>query len=149
MIKKVIMAFIFILSIYFFTVQAKYTFSKEIVIANINIDTINPKIELSNIKNTLYKVNDKEIYSVSIEIRVIETYIKINEIEKIKIEVNKSEIKNYEIIKLESNSGEIVYEIKIDNLLKNQEIQIHLPKNIIIDNSNNSNSEQTINYKIL
>ena len=151
MIKKIIIIiiFIFVLSICFFEVQAKYIFNKEILIANITIDTINPKVELMNIKNTLYKENNKEIYSVSIEIKIIETAVKINNIDKIKIEVDKSEIKNYEINKLESNLGEILYEIKMDNLLKNQEIQIYIPENIIVDNSNNTNDEQTINYKIL
>ena len=151
MIKRIIVIFVFIflisLGISIYKVNAKYSFYKEFIIANINIDTINPKIELMNIKNTLYKENGKELYSVNIQIKVIESNIKINNINKIQIKVDGKENQNYKINRLENISDEILYEIDLKDLSKNQKIEIYIPKETIIDNSNNTNDEKTIKYE--
>ncbi len=152
MIKKIIDIFVFIflisLGISIYTVNAKYFFYKEFTIGNINIDTIEPKIELMNIKNTLYKENEKELYNVNIQLKVIESNIKINNINKIQIKIDGKENENYKINRLENISDEILYEINLKDLFKNQKIEIYIPKETIIDNSSNTNNEQTIKYEV-
>lgn len=152
MIKKIIVIFVFIflisLGISIYKVDAKYSFYKEFIIANINIDTLDPKIELMNIKNTSYKENEKELYNVNIQIKVIESNIKINNINKIQINVDGKENENYKINRLENITDEIVYEINLKDLFKNQKIEIYIPKETIIDNSSNTNDEKTIKYEV-
>lgn len=152
MVKRIIVIFVFIflisLGISIYKVDAKYSFYKEFTIANINIDTINPKIELMNIKNTLYKENGKELYNVNIQIKVIESNIKINNFNKIQIKIDGDENKNYKINRLENITDEILYEINLKDLFKNQKIEIYIPKETIIDNFNNTNDEKTIKYEV-
>lgn len=148
MVKKIIVIFVFILGISIYTVNAKYFFYKEFIIGNINIDTIDPQIELMNIKNTLYRENEKELYNVNIQIKVIESNIKINSIDKIQIKVDGKENQSYKINRLENITDEILYEINLKDLLKNQKIEIYIPKETIIDNSNNTNDEKTIKYEV-
>lgn len=148
MVKKIIVIFVFILEISIYTVNAKYFFYKEFIIGNINIDTIDPQIELMNIKNTLYRENEKELYNVNIQIKVIESNIKINSIDKIQIKVDGKENQSYKINRLGNITDEILYEINLKDLFKNQKIEIYIPKETIIDNSNNTNDEKTIKYEV-
>ena len=49
---------------------------------------------------------------------------------------------------VENITDEILYEINLKDLFKNQKIEIYIPKETIIDNSNNTNNEQTIKYEV-
>ena len=129
-----------------FISDAKFVYSKELQVANISIDTIIPKIELMNIKNTLYNDDEKDLYSVALQIKVTENNIKVNDIEKIRIKVDGNEINSYEINKLENLQDELLYEIKLNNLYKNQEIEMLIQEGIVIDKSNNKNNEQIIKH---
>lgn len=147
--KKIVFLFLIFLASFTLITQAKYSLEKEILIANINIDTISPKIELMNIKNVSYKEDNKELYNINIQIKVIESNIKVNNINSIQVKIDNVENKNnYAINKIENIDNEIIYEIIIKNLLKNQKIKILIPEGIVIDNSNNTNNEQIIDYEI-
>lgn len=148
--KKIVFLFLISFFLLFSISFAKYCSKKEIFVAKINIDTIIPKIELMNIKNILYKEEDKEFYDVNIQIKVIETNLKENNLNKnkINIKIDEKEIKNYEIIQINKTSNEIIYEIKINKFLKKQKIHVLIPEGSIIDNSNNRSEEKNINYEI-
>ena len=146
--KKIIFLLLIFLSTQFLYTSAKYIKSKEVLIAKINIDTIIPKIELINIKNTMFKESEKELYNVNVQIKIKETNIKQNNIKNITIKVNDTEIKDYEISQISNSKNEIIYEIKINRLSKKEKIQVTIPKGTIIDSSDNENEEKLIDYRI-
>ncbi len=148
MIKKVVFLCIVFISLLSILNYAKYIEQKEILVAKIDIDMNIPKIELMNIKNTMYKETNKIFYNVSIQIKIRESNIKSNNLDKIKVKIDEEETKNYEINQIEKILNELIYEIKITKLLKNQKIQILIPESTIIDKANNASKEEIINYEV-
>lgn len=148
MLKKIIILFVVLLSGLSFISQSKYIKQNEITIAKINIDTIIPKIELMNIQNKMNKENENVNYDVNISIKLIESNIKENGINKIKIIIDETYRNDFEIIKKENNLNEINYDIVIKRINKKQTIRVIIPEGIIIDNANNKNKETKIEHKI-
>lgn len=146
--KRIVFLFIFIMIIFCGNTQAKYVIEQTILIAKINIDTIAPKIELINITSTEYKENQKEINKINIQIKVIENNIKENHFnkEKIKIKIVGEEIDKelYEISKNQVTNNCIIYEIQIDKIMINGELEIIIPEGIIQDYANNKNEKKII-----
>lgn len=92
---------------------AKYIVEQTILIAEINIDTIFPEIELISITET----PEKEQYKVNFQIKVVENNIKINKFNKenivARIGEKKIENEEYELNKVYEGEKFILYEIKI------------------------------------
>ena len=139
--KKILFLFIVIMIISCKISQAKYVIEKTLLIANINIDTIVPKIELINITSTEYKKNQNKMYKINIKIKVTENSIKENHFdkEKIKINIEGEEIRKelYQINKIQESENYIIYEIKIDEIMEEGEFKIIIPEGIIQDYANN------------
>lgn len=92
---------------------AKYIVEQTILIAEINIDTIFPEIELISITET----PEKEQYKVNFQIKVVENNIKINKFNKenivARIGEKKIENEEYELNKVYEGEECILYEIKL------------------------------------
>lgn len=92
---------------------AKYIVEQTILIAEINIDTIFPEIELISITET----PEKEQYKVNFQIKVVENNIKINKFNKenivARIGEKKIENEEYELNKVYEGEELILYEIKL------------------------------------
>ncbi len=92
---------------------AKYIVEQTILIAEINIDTIFPEIELISITET----PEKEQYKVNFQIKVVENNIKINKFNKenivARIGEKKIENEEYELNKVYEGEKFILYEIKL------------------------------------
>ena len=109
------MAFLFCVIIIVFCKEnyAKYIVEQTILIAEINIDTIFPEIELISITET----PEKEQYKVNFQIKVVENNIKINKFNKenivARIGEKKIENEEYELNKVYEGEKFILYEIKL------------------------------------
>ena len=92
---------------------AKYIVEQTILIAEINIDTIFPEIELISITET----PEKEQNKVNFQIKVVENNIKINKFNKenivARIGEKKIENEEYELNKVYEGEEFILYEIKL------------------------------------
>ena len=146
--RKIVFLFIFIIMVFCKISQAKYVIEQTILIANINIDTIAPKIELMNITNKEYKENQNKMRKINIQIKVTENNIKENYFNKenIKINTDGEEIRKelYSINKIKEADNYIIYEIQIDKIILNGELKIIIPEGIIQDYANNKNEEKII-----
>ena len=112
---KIKIAFLFCVIIIVFCKEnyAKYIVEQTILIAEINIDTIFPEIELISITET----PEKEQYKVNFQIKVVENNIKINKFNKenivARIGEKKIENEEYELNKVYEGEKFILYEIKL------------------------------------
>ena len=76
--RKIAFLFCVIIIVFCKENYAKYIVEQTILIAEINIDTIFPEIELISITET----PEKEQYKVNFQIKVVENNIKINKFNK-------------------------------------------------------------------
>ena len=76
--RKIAFLFCVIIIVFCKENHAKYIVEQTILIAEINIDTIFPEIELISITET----PEKEQYKVNFQIKVVENNIKINKFNK-------------------------------------------------------------------
>lgn len=129
--------------------QAKFVKQNEMTIAKVNVDTIIPEIKIISIQNIMYKENEINYYDVIVNLKVIESNIKENNIRDIKILIDEINFKNFEIIETKTQTCEMYYEIKINKLSKNQKIKIVIPEGTVVDNANNRNEYKTIEHEIL
>ena len=60
--------------------QAKFVKQNEMTIAKVNVDTIIPEIKIISIQNIMYKENEINYYDVIVNLKVIESNIKENNI---------------------------------------------------------------------
>lgn len=111
--RKIAFLFCIIITIFCKENYAKYIVNQSILIAEINIDTIFPEIELISITET----PEKEQYKVNIQIKVVENNIKINKFNKENIVAIIGEKKigkeEYELNKVYEGEEFILYEIKL------------------------------------
>ena len=129
--------------------QAKFVKQNEMTIAKVNVDTIIPEIKIISIQNIMYKENEINYYDVIVNLKVIESNIKENNIRDIKILIDEINFKNFEIIETKTQICEMYYEIKINKLSKNQKIKIVIPEGTVVDNANNRNEYKIIEHEIL
>lgn len=111
--RKIAFLFCVIIIVFCKENYAKYIVEQTILIAEINIDTIFPEIELISITET----PEKEQYKVNIQIKVVENNIKINKFNKenivARIGEKKIENEEYELNKVYEGEELILYEIKL------------------------------------
>ena len=111
--KKIAFLFCVIIIVFCKENYAKYIVEQTILIAEINIDTIFPEIELISITET----PEKEQYKVNFQIKVVENNIKINKFNKenivARIGEKKIENEEYELNKVYKGEEFILYEIKL------------------------------------
>lgn len=111
--RKIAFLFCVIIIVFCKENYAKYIVEQTILIAEINIDTIFPEIELISITET----PEKEQYKVNFQIKVVENNIKINKFNKenivARIGEKKIENEEYELNKVYEGEKFILYEIKI------------------------------------
>lgn len=110
--RKIAFLFCVIIIVFCKENYAKYIVEQTILIAEINIDTIFPEIELISITET----PEKEQYKVNFQIKVVENNIKINKFNKenivARIGEKKIENEEYELNKVYEGEKFILYEIK-------------------------------------
>lgn len=111
--RKIAFLFCVIIIVFCKENHAKYIVEQTILIAEINIDTIFPEIELISITET----PEKEQYKVNFQIKVVENNIKINKFNKenivARIGEKKIENEEYELNKVYEGEEIILYEIKL------------------------------------
>ena len=111
--RKIAFLFCVIIIVFCKENYAKYIVEQTILIAEINIDTIFPEIELISITET----PEKEQYKVNFKIKVVENNIKINKFNKenivARIGEKKIENEEYELNKVYEGEKFILYEIKL------------------------------------
>ena len=111
--RKIAFLFCVIIIVFCKENYAKYIVEQTILIAEINIDTIFPEIELISITET----PEKEQYKVNVQIKVVENNIKINKFNKenivARIGEKKIENEEYELNKVYEGEKFILYEIKL------------------------------------
>ncbi len=111
--RKIAFLFCVIIIVFCKENYAKYIVEQTILIAEINIDTIFPEIELISITET----PEKEQYKVNFQIKVVENNIKINKFNKenivARIGEKKIENEEYELNKLYEGEQVILYEVKL------------------------------------
>lgn len=111
--RKIAFLFCVIIIVFCKENYAKYIVEQTILIAEINIDTIFPEIELISITET----PEKERYKVNFQIKVVENNIKINKFNKenivARIGEKKIENEEYELNKVYEGEEFILYEIKL------------------------------------
>lgn len=111
--RKIAFLFCVIIIVFCKENYAKYIVEQTILIAEINIDTIFPEIELISITET----PEKEQYKVNFQIKVVENNIKINKFNKenivARIGEKKIENEEYELNKVYEGEEFILYEIKL------------------------------------
>ena len=111
--RKIAFLFCVIIIVYCKENYSKYIVEQTILIAEINIDTIFPEIELISITET----PEKEQYKVNFQIKVVENNIKINKFNKenivARIGEKKIENEEYELNKVYEGEKFILYEIKL------------------------------------
>lgn len=111
--RKIAFLFCVIIIVFCKENHAKYIVEQTILIAEINIDTIFPEIELISITET----PEKEQYKVNFQIKVVENNIKINKFNKenivARIGEKKIENEEYELNKVYEGEEFILYEIKL------------------------------------
>lgn len=111
--RKIAFLFCVIIIVFCKENHAKYIVEQTILIAEINIDTIFPEIELISITET----PEKEQYKVNFQIKVVENNIKINKFNKenivARIGEKKIENEEYELNKVYEGEECILYEIKL------------------------------------
>lgn len=148
MIRKIVFLFIVIIMIFCKNSQAKYVIEQTLLIAKINIDTIAPRIEVMNITSTEYKENQSKMHKINIQIKITENNIKTNyfNTESIEINIEGEKIRKelYQINKIKELDNYILYEIQIDKIIKQGELEIIIPEGIIQDYTNNKNEKKII-----
>lgn len=111
--RKIAFLFCVIIIVFCKENYAKYIVEQTILIAEINIDTIFPEIELISITET----PEKEQYKVNFQIKVVENNIKINKFNKenivARIGEKKIENEEYDLNKVYEGEKFILYEIKL------------------------------------
>lgn len=151
--RMLILLFVFVTIIFNGTSYAKYVMEHETTIAQINIDTIPPKVEVTSIESKENKQNSSSIYEINVKVKIIENNIKENNFNKNQISIKMGEIEFnkelYEVNQIAQINNIIMYEIKLDEINTKGTLQILIPEGIVKDFSNNENQEKIINYQLM
>lgn len=148
--RMLILLFAFVTIIFNETSDAKYVLEYETTIAQINIDTIPPKVEVTSIES---KKNLSSVYDINVKVKIIENNIKENNFNKNQISIKMGEIEFnkelYEVNQIAQTNNIIMYEIRLDGINTKGILQILIPEGTIKDFSNNENQEKIINYQLM
>lgn len=151
--RKLILVFIFAIIISNKSSYAKYVMKYESTIAQINIDTISPKVEVISIESRENKKNSSNTYNINVKVKIIESNIKENNFNKTKISIKMGEIEfnkeSYEVNQIAQTNNSIMYEIKLDEINTKGVLKILIPKGIVKDVSDNENQEKIIKYNLM
>jgi hypothetical protein len=151
--RILILLFAFVMIIFNETSDAKYVMEYETTIAQINIDTILPKVEVIRIERKENKKNSSSVYDINVKVKIIENNIKENNFNKNQISIKMGEIefdkKLYEVHPIAQTNNIIMYEIKLEGIDTKGTLQIFIPKGTVKDFSNNENQEKIINYQVM
>ena len=151
--RILILLFAFVMIIFNETSDAKYVMEYETTIAQINIDTILPKVEVIRIERKENKKNSSSVYDINVKVKIIENNIKENNFNKNQISIKMGEIefdkKLYEVNPIAQTNNIIMYEIKLEGIDTKGTLQIFIPKGTVKDFSNNENQEKIINYQVM
>ncbi len=134
---------------------AKYIITSEHIIANINIDGVIPKIEMINIRNTNSKYYNyaSRKHTITIKLKVIEKNIIKNNFNKehIKILVGERETipKTYDIKEISKDNENIIYEIKLSEILGDGKLKIKVEQATIVDKGEQVNEEKNFETGII
>lgn len=134
---------------------AKYIITSEHIIANINIDGVIPKIEMINIRNTNSKYYNyaSRKHTITIKLKVIEKNIIKNNFNKehIKILVGEKETipKTYDIKEISKDNENIIYEIKLSEILGDGKLKIKVEQATIVDKGEQVNEERNFETGII
>lgn len=152
--RMLILLFIFAIIIFFNeSSYAKYVLKCETTIAQINIDTIPPKVEVTSIESKENKKNSSGMYDINVKVKIMENNIKENNFNKNQISIKMEEIEFnkelYEVNQIAQTNNIIMYEIKLHEINTKGALQILIPEGTIKDFSNNENQEKIINYQLM
>lgn len=151
--RMLILLFTFVIIIFNEISDAKYVMEYKATIAQINIDTIPPKVEVTSIESKENKKNSSSIYSMNIKVKIIENNIKENNFNKNQISIKMGEIEFnkelYEVNQIAQTNNIIMYEIKLKGINAKGALQILIPEGTVKDFSNNKNQEKIINYQLI
>ena len=147
-----------IISIFFIaihsTVNAKYIFNNEFLIANLNIDRTKPKIEVIDIKNTNkgYDKYANKTHTITLKVKIIEKNVKEINLNNRFVDIFVSNQKLDEAIKnvkeVEKIDGNRVFEIQLVNLKGNGNLQVIFKEGTVIDNALYKNEKLIVDTKI-
>ncbi len=137
--------FLFVIPFYCQFSYSKYVFNNSFISAQIRIDK-KPEIEVLSVSNTNtgYEKYANKTHQITLEVKVTEKNIKINNFnsDHIKFTVNGNFISpNANISLISTNGEEYIYKIKISNILGNGNFNVIFPEGIIQDTAN-----QNTNY---
>lgn len=134
---------------------AKYIFENTTVVANINIDVLSPDIQFINSTNNNkgYEKYANKTHTLSFIFKITEKNLLINNINKqtVKFKIDNQLIypKILDLQLLSDNHIDKTYKITITNVEGNGKLSLFFPKSILIDSSNQFNSEKTFDTGII
>ena len=134
---------------------AKYIFDDISVVANINIDVLEPDIQFINSTNTNkgYEKYANKTHTLSFTFKITEKNLLINNINtrtvKFKIDNQLVYPKILDLQLISDNQINKTYKITITNVEGNGKLNLYFPKGILIDTSTKVNSEKTFDTGII
>lgn len=134
---------------------AKYIFDDISVVANINIDILEPDIQFINSTNTNkgYEKYANKTHTLSFTFKITEKNLMINNINtrtvKFKIDNQLVYPKILDLQLISDNQIDKTYRITITNVEGNGKLNIYFPKGILIDTSTQVNSAKTFDTGII
>lgn len=134
---------------------AKYIFDDISVVANINIDVLEPDIQFINSTNTNkdYEKYANKTHTLSFTFKITEKNLLINNINtrtvKFKIDNQLVYPKILDLQLISDNQVDKTYKITITNVEGNGKLNIYFPKGILIDTSTQVNSAKTFDTGII
>ncbi len=134
---------------------AKYIFDDISVVANINIDVLEPDIQFINSTNTNkgYEKYANKTHTLSFTFKITEKNLLINNINtrtvKFKIDNQLVYPKILDLQLISDNQINKTYKITITNVEGNGKLNIYFPKGILIDTSTQVNSAKTFDTGII
>ena len=134
---------------------AKYIFDDISVVANINIDVLEPDIQFINSTNTNkgYEKYANKTHTLSFTFKITEKNLLINNINtrtvKFKIDNQLVYPKILDLQLISDNQIDKTYKITITNVEGNGKLNIYFPKGILIDTSTQVNSAKTFDTGII
>lgn len=145
--------FLFVIPFYCQFSYSKYVFNNSFISAQIRIDK-KPEIEVLSVSNTNtgYEKYANKTHQITLEVKVTEKNIKINNFnsDHIKFTVNGNFISpNANISLISTNGEEYIYKIKISNILGNGNFNVIFPEGIIQDTANQNTNHLNFSTGIL
>ena len=128
---------------------SKYVIEKNIPVANINVDSLKPVVELIDVKNSNinYESYANSSHTITVNIKIIEKNISINNFTQNHIQFSVGDIlvspvfNSFKLIS--ENLSEKIYEFSVSNFSNDGPLRIIIPSVIIEDKSHQKNDLKT------